>query len=111
MNVSKSQQGAVTIVTVQGPMMEEELHVLDDVLDECVAKGLLRIIFDMRQVPFIDSAGLEKLQAIVSDVGKRGGDARVASLSDVCQDIFSATRLESFVQVFSDREAAVRSLL
>lgn len=111
MNVSKSQQGAITIINVQGPMVEEGLDILDALMDECVASGLLRIVFDMKRVPFVDSAGLEKIQAIVSDLGKRGGDVRIASLNDVCSDIFGATRLESFVQVFNEREAAVRSLL
>ena len=96
---------------MQGPLVEEELQVLEKEFDRCVDSGAFRIALEMRQVPFIDSAGLEKIQSIVSDIGKRGGDLRVAALNDICRDIFRCTRMESFVQVFPDRESAVRSLL
>jgi len=111
MNVTRSQQGRVAILAVHGPLVGEELDGLDSQVDECVNAGLFKVVLDLGQTPFIDSAGLERLQSIVSDLGKRGGDLRVAALNDVCQDIFWATRMESFVQVFADRESAIRSLL
>lgn len=83
----------------------------DAALDECVNSGLYRVVLDMRQSPFIDSQGLERLQDLVSDLGKRGGDLRLASPNDVCRDIFLATRMDSFVQVADDRESAIRSLM
>ena len=111
MNVSRSQHGQVIILVVQGPLVEEHLEDLDAQLDNAVKEGVVRIVLDLKETPFIDSAGLERIQDMVSDMGKRGGDVRIASLNDVCRDIFSATRMESFVQVYEDRESAVRSLL
>jgi anti-anti-sigma factor len=111
MNITRSQQGAVTILSLQGPFVEDDLPVLDREFDRCVDSGAFRLVLEMRQVPFVDSAGLEKIQSIVSDIGKRGGDLRVCSLNEVCNDIFLCTRMESFVQVLPDRETAVRSLL
>ncbi|MBI2434330.1 MAG: STAS domain-containing protein [Candidatus Hydrogenedentes bacterium] len=111
MIVTRSQQGQVTILSVQGPMVEEELRALETEVDRCINAGLLRIVLELRQAPFVDSAGLEKIQSMVSDFGRRGGDVRVCALNDICRDIFLCTRMESFVQVFDDRESAVRSLL
>lgn len=111
MIVNRSQQGQVSILAVQGPLIEEDLPLLDKEVDRVLSGGSHKIVLEMRQVPFIDSAGLEKLQSIVSDLGKRGGDMRVSSLNDVCRDIFLCTRMESFLQTFTDRESAVRSLL
>lgn len=111
MNIGRSQQGQVSILSLQGALVEEELPVLEREFDRCIESGAFRIVLEMRQVPFIDSAGLEKIQSIVTDIGKRGGDLRVAALNDVCRDIFLCTRMDSFVQVYPDREAAVRSLL
>lgn len=111
MKVDKIMHGAVVIFNVDGPMVEEELEALDDLASQCINAGQLKVILDLQGTPFVDSAGLEKIQNMLSDFGKRGGDLKVAGLNEVCQDIFAATRMDGFVQVFDDREAALRSLL
>ena len=110
MEVTKSEQGAVAILSVKGAIIDEDLDTLDGKFAECVSEGRLKIVLDLESVPFIDSAGLEKIQETVSDLGKRGGDLCVSSLNDVCGDIFVTTRVDSLVQVFDDLEAATRSL-
>lgn len=110
MMINRSQQGAVTVLALQGSLIEEELPTVTTELERCFNSGALRLVLELKQVPFIDSAGLEKIQGVVSDLGRRGGDMRVCSLNDICRDIFLCTRMESFVQVFADRESAVRSL-
>jgi anti-sigma B factor antagonist len=109
--IAKSQQGAVTILTLKGALTAEDVDLLDRKIDECVNAGNCKVVLEIRQVPFIDSAGLERFQGIVSQMGRAGGDVRVASVNEVCRDIFQATRMTTFVQIFDDRESAVRSLL
>lgn len=111
MTILRSQQGPVAILSIVGPIVEDGLEALDKELDRCLNSGSSKIVLEMRQVPFIDSAGLEKIQSVVLHFGKRGGDIRVCALNDVCRDIFLCTRMESFVQVYDDRESAVRSLV
>jgi anti-sigma B factor antagonist len=91
--------------------VDETLKDFDTHLEECLGAGAIRLVIDIAQVPFIDSAGLERLQQVVSDLGRHGGDLRVAAPNDICSDIFLATRMENFVQVLPDKEAAIGSLL
>jgi len=111
MVVTRTQQGSVTVLAVQGAIVEEDMHTLETELERCFASGVVRIVLELRQVQFIDSAGLERIQNLVAEVGKRGGDVRICGLNEICRDIFICTRMESLVQVFDDRESAVRSLL
>jgi anti-anti-sigma factor len=110
MDVTRSQHGAVAILAVQGPLTIDQIDVLDAEIDACVESRMVKIVIDLAQAPFIDSAGLERLHTLASDLGKRGGDVRVSSLNEVCRDIFHATRLESVVQLFADNDSAVSSL-
>jgi len=110
MEVSRTQQGPVATLGLKGPLVDEDLEALDRQIGECTHSGLFRIILDIGGVPFIDSAGLEKIQEIVSEVGLRGGHVCIASPNDVCRDILTATRMDSFVLVFQNRESAFRSL-
>lgn len=111
MEVSKTIQGNVAVLDIEGSIVGDELGELDLAVDECLSSGIYRVILGLRQAPFIDNAGLERIQNMVSDLGKRGGDLRIAMANEVCKDIFLATRMDSFVQVHDDRESAVRSLL
>ncbi len=101
----------MAVLTLRDAVVREELNEIDDVLEECSNGGVHRVVMDFRLVPHIDSAGLERLQDIVSELGKAGGDLRVISLNAVCSDIFTATRMDSYVQVSDDLESAIRSLV
>lgn len=111
MQVAVSVRGPVAVLSVQGPLVEEELPKLDVEVDKLRNSGHSKLVIELRDAPFIDSRGLEKIQSLAFDIGRSGGDLRVAHLNDVCRDIFMTTRMESFVQVFEDREAAIRSLV
>jgi anti-sigma B factor antagonist len=110
MEITRSQQGAATILALKGAFMTDELEKFDATLLECMNAGMLKIVLDMRQVPFVDSVGLERLLDAVGELGRRGGDLRAVSLNDTCRDIFKVTLMESFVPVYDDHESAVRSL-
>ena len=111
MNVVRKQQGPVAVVSIRGPIVVEELEPLDRVMNECQESGVHKIVLELKEVPFIDSAGLELIQTIVNDNGKVGGEICVASLNDVCRNIFRVTRMYNFVQVAEDHDNAVRMLL
>ena len=111
MNIDVAQRGRVTVLTLQGALMKDTLDVLDAKFSDCVDGGVSLMVLDMERVPFIDSEGLERILDIVNQIGKRGGDIRVAALNAVCQDVFLVTLMEKFVQVCGDKETAVRELL
>ena len=111
MEISQSQQGPITILGVSGPIISGEFSPLEARVFECISSNALKIVIEIQQVPFIDGEGLNKILEIVLDVGKRGGYARIASPNDVCNDIFTATRVREMIEVFDDVDAAVKSLL
>jgi anti-anti-sigma factor len=110
LQIGKSIQGAVAVLAIKGSMIADDLPMFDEEVQACQQEGILRIVLDLKTTPFIDSAGLERLQDLVSLLGKRGGDLRVACLNDVCRDIFLATRMDGFIQVAASPEEAIRSL-
>jgi anti-anti-sigma factor len=110
MEITRSQQGPVTTLILKGPLVAGELDALDARIEECVSSGIVKIILEMRRVPFIDSVGLERIQSAVSDLGSMGGNLCVVSPTDVCRDIFVATRMDHFLIMCEDRESALRNL-
>ena len=109
MEVSRSEIGSVAVMTLSGPFVAGEERKLTEQTDVCTAEGITRIVIDMKQVPFIDSAGLESLQSLVPEFARKGADFRITGLNDVCRDIFVATRMMSFLHITEDTDSAVRS--
>lgn len=111
MEAVKSQQGTVAVIAVNGAVVVEELDSLRSKLEECFAGGSHNIVLDLREVPFVDSAGLELIQQFASDAVRRGGELAVSSMNNICEDIFDATRLSNRLRTFEGRDSAVRGLL
>ncbi|MCK5558873.1 MAG: STAS domain-containing protein [Candidatus Hydrogenedentes bacterium] len=107
--VSRSEIGSVGVMRLSGPFVAEECAKLTEKIDACIADGTSKIVIDMKQVPFIDSAGLETLQLLVPELARRGADFRITGLNDVCRDTLVATRMMSFLHISEDAESAVRS--
>lgn len=110
MDVAKSQRGGIMVLAVHGALTAEDIEPLNKEIEQCIADGKVKIVLDLVKTPYIDSAGLERIHVLTSELGKRGGDVRVSGLNDVCKDIFRATRLESVVQLFDSEDGAVKSL-
>lgn len=98
------------IIAPQGAIIAGDLESFGEAVDACIAEAKLKIVIDFRNVPFIDSAGLENVMDIVCEVERRGGDLRIASLNDVCRDIFRVTRLDALLQIQDRLEQAIDTL-
>lgn len=110
MEIIQTRQGTSHIIELRGAMVNEELESLTNAIDECLSSGAPKIVLDLSEVPFIDSAGLEMLLDLVSRAGKLGGEIRLAAVNEVCKDIFVATRMDNFFQLFADASTALRSM-
>jgi len=107
--VTRSEIGTAAILSISGPFVADEQKALLEKIDACIRDGITRLVIDMKQMPFIDSAGLETLQSLVPEFARKGADFRITGLNDVCRDIFVATRMMSFIHVTEDTDTAVRS--
>lgn len=111
MEVTQSHRGPVRVLSLTGAFIGDECESFDSLVQECIDSNYLRIVIDIKLVPFIDSDGLDKILDVVLDLTKRGGDTRVASPNDICNDILSVTRIDALIQIFDNVEDAVKSLL
>ena len=93
MQVTVSNEGAVTVVAPQGPIIANEMDELEKQLDSLCRQGTGRIVISMNEVPFIDSAGLELFLSHQCQLEKRGLRLKLSGLTDITQKIFDITHL------------------
>lgn len=91
---------------------EIDLHVSPVItasLNAIVEKKPDRLVIDLSDVSYIDSAGLAALIQAMQKVEAYGGKFLVAGLQETVRSIFEISRLDQVFQVFPDVDTALAS--
>ncbi|OYW24953.1 MAG: hypothetical protein B7Z55_00720 [Planctomycetales bacterium 12-60-4] len=99
---TRTKQGAVDVIAGTDPLNVDYVDDAAGVIDDCLSSGPARIVVDMRQIPLLDSAGLELLLSLHDRCVERGGMLHLAGPSPLCRDILEVTGVISHFDVFSD---------
>ena len=89
---------------------EIDLHVSPSVtasLNEMINKKPERMVVDLSDVSYIDSAGLAALIEAMQKVEGYGGKFMLAGLQETVRSIFEISRLDQVFQIFPDAGAAL----
>jgi len=88
---------------------EIDLHVSPSVtasLNAMIEKKPRRLVVDLSEVTYIDSAGLAALIEAMQKVEAYGGKFLLAGLQETVRSIFEISRLDQVFQIFPDVRAA-----
>lgn len=70
--------------------------------------GIMKIIFDMTSVEFIDSYGIGTIIDITKLVRKQGGDAVLLNVPERIHIIFKPIQLNKFIKIFQTMEETLQ---
>ncbi len=70
-----------------------------------------RVVLDMSAVNFVDSSGLGAILSGLRLATKGGGDLKIAAMSRSVRILFELVRMHKIIEVFADRDEAVRSFM
>ena len=89
---------------------EIDLHVSPTVtasLNAMIARKPKRLVVDLSEVTYMDSAGLAALIEAMQKVEGYGGKFLLAGLQETVRSIFEISRLDQVFQIFPDVDAAL----
>lgn len=110
LTLRESAHGDVTVLTLQGRVVLEDLEApLAATLDRLMAQGQVRLVLDLSDVTYIDSAGLGLLVSRYVRAQKRGGDLRFVRPTVRSQHLLHLTKLATVFRTFDTADDAVRS--
>jgi anti-anti-sigma factor len=102
LSTSVSVSGAWTLVTIAGEM---DLQVVPPVR-ELVSAEARHLVFDLRQVTFMDACGLDLLVRSQSDALQKGGCVRLVAPSRRVRRVLLMTGLNREFSIFTSVEKA-----
>ncbi len=111
MSVPCTKIGFVNVITPPFPLVDGNLGEFKQQLEEMLKQGEIKLVIDFSRTQAIDSKGIEFLLDIYEDARKKGGNLKLCKLSELCSDIFAATRMNTFFDIYQEPEDAARSFL
>lgn len=107
MNITEREQNGVTIYSIEGRVDSEGAVDLDMALQAATASGKYKMVLEMAEVRYINSAGLRTLADILTQDQKAGGDLKLVNLHPKVQRVFQIIGFERFFNIYESVDEAV----
>jgi anti-sigma B factor antagonist len=110
LRMTDKEVNGVSVVTLDGRIvLGEESHFLREKLKGLIAAGKKKIVLNMADVNYIDSAGLGILVAAYVSARNQGASVRLCQLGKKFQEVMQMTRILTIFDVYDTEAEAVSS--
>jgi anti-sigma B factor antagonist len=110
MQIEERAVGDVVVLDLKGKItLGEGDELLKDKVNSLVNQGHKKIILNLADVPYIDSAGLGEVVRTYTTVSRQGGSLKLLNLTKRITDLLSITKLLTVFETFESENEAVRS--
>jgi anti-sigma B factor antagonist len=100
----------VEVVQINGRIeLGEGSSAVREVVRDLLARGRKKILLNLADVEYIDSAGLGSLVSAFTSVRNDGGELKLIYLTKKVQDLLQMTKLYTVFEIFDDETAAIKS--
>jgi anti-sigma B factor antagonist len=100
----------VTIVHISGRIeLGEGSAAVRDLVRDLLGKGRKKILLNLGDVDYIDSAGLGSLVSAFTSVRKEGGELKLLYLTKKVHDLLQMTKLYTVFDIVDDETAGIKS--
>jgi anti-sigma B factor antagonist len=110
MDIKERVVGGVSILDLSGKIVlgEGDLQVKERIKD-LLADGQRRILLNLAEVNYIDSAGLGSLISSYTTTKREGGTLKLVNLTKRIQDLLAITKLITVFETFENEPEALAS--
>ncbi len=100
----------VSVVEIEGRIvLGEESNAFRERVKGLLAAGKKKIVLDMKNVTYIDSAGLGTLVATFHSARSQGATLKLANLGSKFKEVLQVTKLYTVFETYDNEAAAIQS--
>ncbi len=110
MQITERNNNGVTVLDLNGKiLLGEGDDVVRDKVRSVIAAGSRKLLLNLADVPYVDSAGLGELVRCHTRVVQAGGSVKLLNLTARMQDLLQITKLVTVFETFESEDSAVGS--
>jgi anti-sigma B factor antagonist len=110
MQIEERAVGDVMVLDLKGRItLGEGDELLKDKVNSLINQGQKKLVLNLADVPYIDSAGLGEIVRTYTTVSRQGGSLKLLNLTKRITDLLSITKLLTVFETFDSEAEAVKS--
>jgi anti-sigma B factor antagonist len=110
MQIEERNIGDVVVLDLKGKItLGQGDELLKDKVNSLVNQGHRKIVLNLADVPYVDSAGLGEIVRTYTTVSRQGGSMKLLNLTKRITDLLAITKLLTVFETFDVESDAVRS--
>jgi len=110
MQIEQRSAGEVIVLDLKGKMtLGEGDELLKDKINSLLQQGFKKVVLNLEEVPYIDSAGLGEIVRTYTTISRQGGSLKLLNLTKRITDLLSITKLLTVFETYENEADAVRS--
>ena len=110
MQIEERAVGDVIVLDMKGRItLGEGDELLRDKVNSLLNQGRRKLVLNLADVPYIDSAGLGEIVRTYTTVSRQGGGLKLLNLTKRITDLLSITKLLTVFETFDSENDAVQS--
>jgi anti-sigma B factor antagonist len=110
MQIEQRAVGDVVVLDIKGRVtLGEGDELLKDKVNSLLNQNQKKIVLNLAEVPYVDSAGLGEIVRTYTTVSRQGGSLKLLNLTKRITDLLSITKLLTVFETFESENEAVRS--
>ena len=110
MQIEERAVGDVVVLDLKGRVtLGDGDELLKDKVNSIVNRGFKKIVLNLAEVPYVDSAGLGEIVRTYTTVSRQGGSLKLLNLTKRISDLLSITKLLTVFETFDTESEAIKS--
>lgn len=110
MQITERSVGDVMVLDIKGKItLGEGDEQLKDKVNSLVNQGQRKLVLNLAEVPYLDSAGLGRVVGAYTTVSRQGGSLKLLNLTKRITNLLSITKLLTVFETFDSESDAVQS--
>lgn len=99
----------VTVLDLQGRLVLDETEHFRRRVDDLVQQDRLKVLLNLKDVTYIDSAGVGMMVGKYLSLRRKGGDVKLLHLSPRSHRVMTITKLLTVFEAFDSEDQAIAS--
>jgi anti-sigma B factor antagonist len=101
----------ITAISCSGRFtLGNRLSEFEGLVNSLLEDGVRKLVLDLAQVEFVDSAGLGVIMRVFGEIEQLGGHLRISGVNDQAQRLFSITHTGTILSLDPDLVTSVKKL-
>jgi anti-anti-sigma factor len=109
MKIRIQDQADISIVSLEGNIMQEDVSMFRNRLDDLLQNGKIKLVLDMNGVSYLSSMCLAVIIDSKNRLSAQHGDLKLAAVNQLIKNLFEMTRLIKKIEIYDSIEEAAAS--